>query len=556
MVFSQGPKWHLLSLLFACLALQVLSQSVSGTECDNSTPGCELPKVEGDSKPLEQQKCSGTSSKQRYIGHYALRNLNQYCDTIEPSDINLEPWTHLYLIDNQITPNHSVITQPWDNEQRKRWKEFVDLKIKKPSLKTYITVVLYQTELGEPNPIFSDMVRSFEKRKQLIDAIVKVMDEFKFDGFNFDVTWRDLWQAEPQNSVLFLKELHETFGDKYGISADFRATTCGLSHLDLAGMVEHLDHANFVTYDRNGCVGEQAWPEFPDRFNIERSLSLFRQANIDPNKLSAYLNVEGQQYNLEDPKCNTPGCPMVESKIDGECSGATTKITAYEIERLMKAWSPEVHYNTSNAYNWFAYDASLWLSFDNARSLKQKADRANENCLGGFMVGSISSGGPATLANPNDLDPSDTSMRGTRLTKPYNGTNGRSSTEDTSSATSIQSDSLSTETSNNDTDTNANTEGLSCHPAIGSVHVPIAQQDCDPNSTLTAAHEPDTPVNAEEYTPSPTLAAPHEASTSDEPNAMGPKPTLTLAHQIGTPSNTAEKANDEGTTPGEPINAP
>ncbi|KJK61842.1 Glycosyl hydrolases family 18 [Aspergillus parasiticus SU-1] len=476
MVFSQGPKWHLLSLLFACLARQ-----------------------------------------------------------------------HLYLIDNQIIPNHSVTTQPWDNEQRKRWKEFVDLKIKKPSLKTYITVELYQTELGEPNPIFSDMVRSFEKRKQLIDAIVKVMDEFKFDGFNFDVTWRDLWQAEPQNSVLFLKELHETFGDKYGISADFRATTCnfprGLSHLDLPGMVEHLDHANFVTYDRNGCVGEQAWPEFPDRFNIERSLSLFRQANIDPNKLSAYLNVEGQQYNLEDPKCNTPGCPMVESKIDGECSGATTKITAYEIERLMKAWSPEILISTR-------------LSFDNARSLKQKADRANENCLGGFMVGSISSGGPATLANPNDLDPSDTSMRGTRLTKPYNGTNGRSSTEDTPSATSIQSDRLSTETSNNDTDTNANTEGLSCHPAIGSVHVPIAQQDCDPNSTLTAAHEPDTPVNAEEYTPSPTLAAPHEASTSDEPNAMGPKPTLTLTHQIGTPSNTAEKANDEGTTPGEPINAP
>ncbi|KAB8225152.1 hypothetical protein BDV33DRAFT_198995 [Aspergillus novoparasiticus] len=60
----------------------------------------------------------------------------------------------------------------------------------------------------------------------------------------------------------------------------------------------------------------------------------------------------------------------------------------------------------------------------------------------------------------------------------------------------------------------------------------------------------------EEHISSPTLAAPHKAGTSDETNVMGPKPTLTLAHRIGTPTDTADKANDEGTTPGEPTSAP
>lgn len=190
--------------------------------------------------------------------------------------------------------------------------------------------------------------------------------------------------------------------------------------------------------------------------------------------------------------------------------------------------------------------------------MKAKADLANENCLGGLAVEMVYTGGPATLANPNDLDPSNTSMKGAPPTNPLQDfdPNAHLTETDTPSTTSTQTASLSTDTSTTDTDTNVNTEGLSCHPAIGSVHVPIAQQDCDSNSTSTASHNPDTPVNAEEHTPSPTLAAPHEAGTSDEPNAMGPKPTLTLAHRIGTPTDTAEKANDEGTTPGEPANAP
>ncbi|KAB8243915.1 glycoside hydrolase superfamily [Aspergillus flavus] len=472
MIFPEGRKWHLLSLLFAYLAVQVLSQ-----------------------------KCSGATSKQRYIGYYYPGHFEgRDCETLEPSDINVEPFTHLYLYGPHIR-DKGPIAAPNNDIDRRRWKDFVNLKIKKPSLKTFISVTPYPLDSGNRVPFLLNAVGSFENRTDIIDSIVQVMDEFKFDGFNFAYTWRDLWQNDPKNSVLFLKELR------------------ALRNIDLPGMFEHLDHANFVSYDSSidvACKDEEKWLSFPAALNIERSARLFQQANIDPNKLSPILVLGGQEWKLLDPKCKTPECPA-------ETRPSRGKVT-----------------------------------FESARSLKAKADLANENCLGGLAVEMVYTGGPATLANPNDLDPSNTSMKGAPPTNPLQDfdPNAHLTETDTPSTTSTQTASLSTDTSTTDTDTNVNTEGLSCHPAIGSVHVPIAQQDCDSNSTSTASHNPDTPVNAEEHTPSPTLAAPHEAGTSDEPNAMGPKPTLTLAHRIGTPTDTAEKANDEGTTPGEPANAP
>ncbi|KAE8347244.1 hypothetical protein BDV24DRAFT_146790 [Aspergillus arachidicola] len=458
MVFSRGPKWHLLSLLFACFAGQVLSQSVSKTE-----------------------KCSGASSKQRYIGYYFPKHFEfQDCETLEPSDINVEPFTHLYLVSNNIGGGEGPIAVPQNDIDRRRWKDFVNLKIKKPSLKTFLSVAPFSTP-----PWLFDGVGSSENWTSVIDFIVKVMNEFKFDGFDLSGEWSDLWREK--NSVNFLKELR------------------GLRNIDLPGMFRHLDHATFRSEDAAIVP------------HVERSVRLFRQANIDLNKLSPILDLSGYESDILDPECKTPGCPLGTPQKRGK------------------------------------------VEFQSARSLKAMADLANENCLGGLAVGMISTGGPATLANPNDLDPSNTSMRGappTNLLLNVVDPNANLTETDTPSAASVQSDSLSTETSNNDTDTNANTEGLACHPAIGSVHVPIAQQDCDSNSTSTASHKPDPPVNAKEHTPSPTLAAPHEAGTSGEPNAMGPKPTLTLAHRIGTPTDTAEKANDEGTTPGEPANAP
>ncbi|GAB1194201.1 hypothetical protein APSETT444_003442 [Aspergillus pseudonomiae] len=385
------------------------------------------------------------------------------------------------------------------------WKNFTDLKNKKPSLKAYLSVFQFTKEDNH----WPNTTRSFQDRKYFIDKFVKLMEIYGFDGLDLDLSSAYIPEDSPdeaKNFVALLKELRESFGNQYGLSATVAATEC-----------------------------------------IEHSLRRLQEANIDPNKLSMGLDLAADTDHFEDPKCNTPGCPSVPLEGQG--------FSAYELERIIERESPEVHYNESSAYSWFIYhvnhdyfDVDRLVRFKNAEALKKRADLANKHCIGGLLA-YIAEGGPASLRNPNDLDPSDKSMRGAPLTN-----DTRYSTMDTPFTPSTQSASLSTET-NSDADANGNTEGLSCHPAIGSVHVPIAQLDCDSNSTSIASHNSDAPVNAEEGAPSPSPTAPHETGTPDEPSATGPKPTLTVAHRIGSPIDSTKKADDEGTTPGEPTAA-
>jgi chitinase len=54
----------------------------------------------------------------------------------------------------------------------------------------------------------------------------------------------------------------------------------------------------------------------------------------------------------------------------------------------------------------------LRVSFDDGRTLRQKADFANSKCLGGLFSWALDLGGPGSLTNPNSLTADDTGMDG------------------------------------------------------------------------------------------------------------------------------------------------
>ena len=71
-----------------------------------------------------------------------------------------------------------------DTRLFKDWKDFTDLKIKKPSLKTYLSVFHF---LDEDNQ-WPNITRSFKDRKYFIDKFVKFMEMYGFDGLNLDLS--------------------------------------------------------------------------------------------------------------------------------------------------------------------------------------------------------------------------------------------------------------------------------------------------------------------------------------------------------------------------------
>lgn len=130
---------------------------------------------------MKQPSCSGSSSSKVYGGYFEAWNYERACDTMTPSDINVNPWTHMFYSFAGIDTGDSTIETVYDLDDI-YIEQMNDLKKKKPSLKTFISVGGWDLG-GEP---FSDMVRFSGLRKSFIDSVISFMDDRGFDGIDID----------------------------------------------------------------------------------------------------------------------------------------------------------------------------------------------------------------------------------------------------------------------------------------------------------------------------------------------------------------------------------
>ncbi|KAE8356227.1 glycosyl hydrolases family 18-domain-containing protein [Aspergillus coremiiformis] len=434
MVSFQSPKWRLWTLLVACLISQVFSISIIEprpvSDCEDASCGedalaSHAPDDDRRPEPMKEESCSGASTLNRYIGWYDQRANHQGCDALPISDINVEPFTHLYYDGGTVDEANYAITGPTMLDDL---KSIAELKQKKSSLKTFLAV-------GKGVEIYT-MTSVPEGRRNFTDSAVKVVEENHLDGI--DINW-DHPGAQPgahntdgADYVLLLKELREAFGPKYGISVTVPSDSCVLKRYDLSGMNPYIDFFNVVSAGTSSADcrdGDESMEPPSDILapttnfkDVESGLDVFTQQAIDPSKITFGLHHTGRAYTMEDPQCNKPGCPgklTRDLQVDaepGSCTRRSGVLANHEIGRILKRSSPpEQHYDESSASMWFVYNDDQWVTFDNARTLKQKAEFANKRCLGGLMAWEFNMGEPMSLKTPNDLDPSDRSMGGARL---------------------------------------------------------------------------------------------------------------------------------------------
>lgn len=147
-----------------------------GTSSDFCGKGCQ-----SGCDDVKQPSCSGSSSSKVYGGYFEAWNYERACDTMTPSDINVNPWTHMFYSFAGIDTGDSTIETVYDLDDI-YIEQMNDLKKKKPSLKTFISVGGWDLG-GEP---FSDMVRFSGLRKSFIDSVISFMDDRGFDGIDID----------------------------------------------------------------------------------------------------------------------------------------------------------------------------------------------------------------------------------------------------------------------------------------------------------------------------------------------------------------------------------
>ncbi|KAH3510830.1 hypothetical protein KXW24_001888 [Aspergillus fumigatus] len=331
---------------------------------------------------LERRAVQSTSGIMR------AGNPERPCDVVLPENINVKPWTHLYYSFAGIDPSDFTITTTHDNDAD-YWEKFTALKQKKSTLKTYISVGGW--DLG--GKVFSDMVRFPGSRRAFIDSAIAMMNKYGFDGIDIDWEYpaaedRGGAARDTANLVTFLSELRDALGSRFGLTCTLPSSCWYLKGFDIVGMAEYVDYFAMMAYDIHGT------------WDVLLGLGFY-----------------GRSFTLEDSSCNTPGCAFSTTSGSGgaragECTGTSGILSDYEISRIIDDYSVNVHYDEAAGVNWMTWSGDQWVSFDNGRTLKQKADFANSKCLGGLFSWALDLGGPGSLANPNDLSYDDTSMEG------------------------------------------------------------------------------------------------------------------------------------------------
>ncbi|EAW14096.1 bacteriodes thetaiotaomicron symbiotic chitinase [Aspergillus clavatus NRRL 1] len=385
-----------------------------GTGCQS---GCEA---------VNKPSCSGTSSDAIYMGYYEGWNPTQrMCDILLPQDINVTPWTHLYYAFAGIDSTDSTITTTNPNDEE-YWRQFTALKQKKPSLKTYISVGGW--DLG--GKVFSDMVKFPGTRQSFITSAIAMMKQYGFDGIDIDWEYpaaedRGGVEGDTANLVKFLAEMRDAIGNDFGLTATLPSSYWYMKGFDIVSMAKYVDYFNFMAYDIHGTwdgtTSNSSSPDVNPHTNlteISAGLDLLWRNSIDPSKVLLGLGFYGRSFTLADPSCNTPGCPFYTKNnstgggVAGECTVTSGILSDYEINRILEQYNVNVEYDATAGVNWMTWNSNQWVSYDNARTLRQKADFANGKCLAGLFSWAVDLGGPGTLTNPNDLTASDFSMAG------------------------------------------------------------------------------------------------------------------------------------------------
>ncbi|KAJ5906723.1 uncharacterized protein N7473_003639 [Penicillium subrubescens] len=186
------------------------------------------------------------------------------------------------------------------------------------------------------------------------------------------------------------------------ITATLPSSYWYLKGFDIVGISNYMDWFNFMSYDIHGIWDSSSeWTNSVVNLHTNltgaHSLALFGtfRNNINPAKVALGLGFYGRSFTLKDASCNTPGCAFANDiGLEGNtgranprtCTGTSNILSNYEIVRILNKSSPQVVYDATAGVNWTTWNDNQWVLYDNAKTLLQKRDFANAQCLSGTFA--------------------------------------------------------------------------------------------------------------------------------------------------------------------------
>jgi len=336
-------------------------------------------------------------------------------------DVRAERLTHVIYAFARVTDGEIAIhddvaaTQRTDHDDttdkseppppfRGNFRQLVLLKRKHPHLRTLISIGGWGGSGG-----FSDAALTDASRAKFARSCAAFVARYDFDGV--DVDWefpvhggKDPGSGRPEdkrNFTLLLQSLRaaldkqgETEGRRYLLTFAAPAGAQNYAHLELDQVHLHVDWINLMTYDYAGAWSKTTGfnaPLFepaPGRPCVDATVRAYLAAGVPPEKIVlgvpfygvAFDGVPDDNQGLFRPHNGKP------PKLEGG-SGWTWR----ELSRRLADNPSHRHWHDAAKAPWLFDPAGrLFVTYDDAESLRVKADYGREHNLGGVMIWELS----------------------------------------------------------------------------------------------------------------------------------------------------------------------
>ncbi|XP_076756261.1 putative chitinase 10 [Xylocopa sonorina] len=319
-----------------------------------------------------------------------------------PEDVDTDLCTHvLYgfavLDGSQLTiKSHD----PWADIDNKFYERVAALKSK--GVKVLMAIGGWNDSAGDK---YSRLVNSPSARQRFIENVIRFIEKYEFEGLDLDWEYPVCWQVDCKKGpasdkeafASFVRELSEQFKPKglllsAAVSPSKRVIDTGY---DVPTLAKYLDWISVMTYDYHGQWDKKTGHVAPlyqlpndwePTFNANFSIHYWMEKGAPAEKLVMGAPLYGQSFSLAERSQRGLNAPTYGGGEAGEATRARGFLSYYEIcERtLKKGWT--VVQDKKRRIGPYAYNGDQWVSFDDAKQIKLKAELIKDLGLGGGMV--------------------------------------------------------------------------------------------------------------------------------------------------------------------------
>ena len=314
---------------------------------------------------------------------------------VKTMDINASSITHILYAFVKIKPNGiPYLPDPGDEENL---YYLTSLKEKNPQLKVLLSVGGWKG-----SKYFSDVAKTDSSRRKFVGQLVVLVTMYNLDGV--DIDWEYPGQTgagnhylpeDKWNYSLLLEDLRVALNriaflrndnHHYLLTIDAAARQNWLDHVDISEIIKVVDFINLMTYDYYGEWDNRTghhtnlFTSFCEPYgnSVNQSVILFEHAGVPADKIVIGGAFFGHWWNRVD-KNNRGLCQVARGK-GGTVSYRTIVDSIMKIPGYKKYWDRKAR----APYLWNEKEA-VFVTYDDPRSIKEKARYVRKKKLGGIM---------------------------------------------------------------------------------------------------------------------------------------------------------------------------